>query len=174
MPVHHFKSLGFSSDEAFSYLWANLRLAVILVNENRQIIAVNPEFSSLLGYSEAELEGKQYDTITAPTDLVYDKTMFSKVLHGELSGYVMVKNYISKYGQIIPLKCNVSCIRSENKKFLFFSQLVDTTKLLDSHPIPVKPILPEMSWKNWLYDHSWKLLVGIIAIISILWTKSVE
>ena len=86
------------------------------------MVLVNAAWTTLLGYSKAELEGKHFREITHPADLNGDISEVSRLISDPTTdGYTMVKRYISKRGEIVWVELHVFAIRAEAGSLECFS-----------------------------------------------------
>jgi PAS domain S-box-containing protein len=62
---------------------------------------VNPRFCEITGYSEAELLGRHFQTITHQEDMPTNLDLYRRLQAGEFPSYHMEKRYIRPDGQIV-------------------------------------------------------------------------
>lgn len=176
MPLNLLKPLGLSSDEAFLFLWKNMKIGACIVGENREILAVNPHFCHLLDYSESELTTKKFDDILLPLDLYYDLKMIEKIKSKDIEEYEMYQTYVTKTQNLTKLQLTVLPLKNKDGNLLYFySQIAEyNDQKYESLPVPVQIKEQELTWKKWLYEHSWKIILILIGFIGWVWQKSVE
>ncbi|HXB51725.1 MAG TPA: PAS domain S-box protein, partial [Rhizomicrobium sp.] len=73
-------------------------------------LRVNAALCQIVGYSEAELLGMDFQSITHPDDLGHDQEMMRAMLAGE-GGRQFEKRYIHKSGKVIIVQLSVSLVR---------------------------------------------------------------
>ena len=68
----------------YESLFRNIPSAVVTLDENHRIMAINPSFEKLFGYSINEIKGKDLDTIISDEDHISEaKSYTNKALSGE-------------------------------------------------------------------------------------------
>lgn len=176
MPLNFLRPLGLSSEDAFLFLWKNMKVGACIVGYNREILAINPHFCSLLEYSESELLTKKFDDILLPLDLYHDLNMTQKMKTKDIESYEMYQTYVTKTQNLTKLHLTVTPLhKKEGGIVYFFSQIAEYSEdKYEPSPVPVQIKPTELTWKNWLYEHSWKVILVILGFISWAWQKSVE
>ena len=176
MPLNFLKQAGLTAEEAFVFLWNNVKVGACLIGEKREFLAVNNHFCKLLEYSESELLSKKFDDILLPLDLFHDIKMMDKLRSGDHNTYEMYQTYVTKTQNLTKLQLTVCPLKSKEGKILYFlSQIAEyKDEKFEMSPIPVQVQNKEISWKMWLYEHAWKIILGICALIGILFQKSVD
>jgi len=118
--------------QAFTYA----PIGMALVSLTGQWMKVNHSLCNLLGYSEEELLQQTFQVLTHPDDLETDLLQMQQLLANEILTYSMEKRYFHKKGYIIWALLNVSVVRDDAGKPLYFvSQVKDITesrKLLET------------------------------------------
>jgi diguanylate cyclase (GGDEF)-like protein/PAS domain S-box-containing protein len=116
------------SQERFRSCFEHASIGVALVRPDGRWLAVNPSLCRILGYDEHELLSCDFQSITHPDDLEGDMTLVRQVLAGAISEYQLEKRYFHKSGKLVWALLNVSLVRGENGKPLYFiSQIQDIT-----------------------------------------------
>lgn len=176
MPLNLLKQIGLTSDDAFTFLWRNIKVGVCLINEKREFLAVNPYFCHLLEYSESELLSKKFDDILLPLDLFHDIKMMEKLKTKQFEEYEMYQTYVTKTQNLTRLQLKVLPLSDKEGRLLFFFSQISSydDEKYEMPPVPVQVKPPEMTWKSWLYEHGWKIIVAICTIIGILWKNAVD
>ncbi|MEM9817644.1 MAG: PAS domain S-box protein [Cyanobacteria bacterium P01_D01_bin.6] len=78
------------------------------------LLAVNPQFCKMLGYTAAELVGMSVAEVSHPEDQV--ASSFPRLLAGEISHFSQEKRYIRKDGTIIWVQTTVALQHGSNNK----------------------------------------------------------
>ncbi len=100
-----------------------------IVGLDGRFIDVNDVLTKILGYSQAELRRRDFQSITHPDDLGADLDQVNRLLSGEGRSYEMEKRYIHKDGRTIWAQLNVGLIRGPDGLPLYFvSQIHDITE----------------------------------------------
>lgn len=84
-----------------------------------RLILVNAAYSKMLGYSESELAGMSFYSITHPGDIPQNKAGIDAVVSGEKDSFRMEKRYIRKDGRIIWVDMSTASVRGEMGKPLY-------------------------------------------------------
>jgi len=100
-----------------------------IVGLDGRFVDVNETLTRILGYSEAELQRRDFQSITHPDDLDADLEHVNRLLSGQGNSYEMEKRYIHKDGRTIWAQLNVGLIRGPDGRPLYFlSQIHDVTE----------------------------------------------
>ncbi len=76
-----------------------------------RFLEANPVFTSLVGYSLAELQTLDRTDLTHPDDLAASFDLLTQLIAGQIASFIVEKRYIRADGQIIWVRNNVSPIR---------------------------------------------------------------
>ncbi len=92
-----------------------------------KFIKVNNAYALLTGYSVSELEGKTFQSITHPDDLIGDQEMVNELMNVNRTrlSYTMIKRYITKHGKSVWVQLWVRVIRDEKGNALCFYAQAD-------------------------------------------------
>ena len=92
---------------------------------------VNEALCDLLGYKESELLKLTFQDITHPEDIDNLADLKNKLIREENKAIQIEKRYVKKNGNIIYTLLNVSLVRDEyNKPLYFLSQIQDITHII--------------------------------------------
>ncbi len=89
------------SEERFRSTFENAGVGIALCDVKGNFLHVNPSFSRIVGYSDAELAGQSYQAITHPDDLMIDAEQIQQLLRKERSGYSVEKRFVRNGGSDI-------------------------------------------------------------------------
>jgi PAS domain S-box-containing protein len=118
------------SEERFRRAFDDAPIGMALVNPQGRFLKANRALCAMLGFSEAELIEKDFQSITYPDDLEKDLALLREVLAGKILSYQMEKRYFDKKREIIFVRLNVSLIREPNGDPRYFvSQVENITEL---------------------------------------------
>jgi PAS domain S-box-containing protein len=99
------------SEQRFAAIYKHAGLGITLTDPEWRIVALNPAFERMTGYTEAELIGASVADISHPGELTQSLVHLRRAANGELSGYVLEKRYIRKDRRAIWTKLTVTPIR---------------------------------------------------------------
>ncbi len=98
----------------------NSPIAIVLIALTGRFIEANPAAVKLWGYSETELKRITFNKITHPEDILSDAAQIKRLLKGKINAYNVDKRYIRKDKRIIYARVNISLIRDDKKRPLYF------------------------------------------------------
>ncbi len=124
---HRDKTLNDSS-ERFRSAFDYAAIGMALVSSEGRWLQVNRSLCQILGYTETELRGSDFLTITHPDDLPTALSNISQLLKGKVPTSQMEKRYIHKLGHEVWVHWSVSLARDSytNAVHLIF-QIQDIT-----------------------------------------------
>lgn len=100
-----------------------------IVSLEGKFISSNPALSQILGYSEDELVGMSFDSITYSDDLEEDIRSRNQFLKGPVSTFKRKKRYIHKDGHNLWIQIDVTLIRNKKGDPNYFAvQFQDISK----------------------------------------------
>jgi len=118
-----------TSEARFRSAFDDAAVGMALVLPDETFLRLNRAYCDLVGYTEAELQGKSRRTITHPDDVAADAARFKQLLSGAIDHYQMEKRYIHKRGHVLWTLLNVSLVRDANGRPLYtVSQVQDITE----------------------------------------------
>ncbi len=101
-----------ASEELFRHIFERTPLGFAHVGMDGSLLRVNQKFCEIVGYSEAELLTKTFQSITEPADLAADLAAVAQLVNGEITEYTLEKRYIHKQGHSVWVSLTVVLIRS--------------------------------------------------------------
>lgn len=101
-------------------------------------LEINNKFCSLLGYTQEEMRGRNFQSITHPDDLENDLKNVKKIENGNITEYSMEKRYFTKEGKTIWVNLNVTPLLDQNKKQLSAISIVEDITLRKQNEALVK------------------------------------
>lgn len=114
------------SEERFRRAFDYAAIGMALVAPDGRWLKVNRIVTKITGYSEEELLGMDFQTITHPDDLACDLDLMQRLLKGEIEAYQIEKRYVHKNGHPVWIQLNVSPVYSaDNGIYYLVSQLQD-------------------------------------------------
>ena len=79
-----------------------------------RFLRVNTALCQLIGYSEAELLAKNFQSVTHPDDVGQNQAVMQALLAGEVGNSQFEKRYIHRSGKIVIVLLSVSLVRDAN------------------------------------------------------------
>jgi PAS domain S-box-containing protein len=117
------------SDERFRSAFDHAAIGMALVASDTRPLKVNHSLCELLGYSEQELLGATFQSLTHPDDLDSSIAHVRRVLAGEAQAFQMEKRYIHKRGHPVWVILSASLLRDGDGRPLYLiSQVQDITE----------------------------------------------
>lgn len=151
--------------EQFNTFWDECPIGLLFVRVDGTIAKANRAMPYIVGYSEAELTGRTWMSITHPDDLSPDMASTQTLLSGETDSYRMIKRYITKFGTVVWVIITVVIIKKNesNLGFLVFIEDVQrnmniTPELVDNRVV----FRTKMSVKDFFMDN-WKTIIPWVA-----------
>lgn len=108
------------SEEQFRTAFENSSIGMALVAIDGSFLRVNKSLCGIVGYTPAELLKMTFIDITHQDDLTDDIKQGNLILNGELPFSEIKKRYIHKNGEPIWVQVNLSMVRNDDLKPLYF------------------------------------------------------
>ncbi|WP_139793878.1 ATP-binding protein [Reichenbachiella faecimaris] len=116
------------SEKRFKTIYDYANVGICVCDRKGMILMVNRALQELLEYTEAELIGETFYSISDSGDLDemdLDIRQYEKIVVGEIDHYVIEKKNTTKSGKEIIINKTVSTVRDENEKVRFTVMIVD-------------------------------------------------
>lgn len=113
------------SEERFRRIFESAAVGISRVTPDGRFIQVNGRFQRLLGYSEAELVGKNFRDVTHPEDLAENERLFSRILRGEQEECSLEKRYLRRDGGVVWGVLHFSLVRDAKGEPLYGVAVVE-------------------------------------------------
>lgn len=121
------------SETLFRSVFEYAAIGMAVVSLDGEWLKVNEEICTLLGYTKDELSQKTFQELTYPADLGGDIEFVNRAKAGELDSYRIEKRYIHKNGSIVWGNLNVSVVKDQAGKPIYFvSQIENITDRIES------------------------------------------
>ena len=98
-------------EEQFRQVFEEASVGMIILDEQRHCIQVNRAFCNIVGYIEAELIGRSYESFMHPNDLQASMVLTNEVYEGKRTSYRLEERYIRKDGQVMWVAVNTTAYR---------------------------------------------------------------
>ena len=116
------------SEERFRSAFDYAAIGMALVSPEGKWLQVNHSLCEIVGYSEQELLGMNWESITHPDDLSSVRTHVEQLLAGKLPTYQTEKRYLHKNGSEVWIFLSLSLTRDpETKSTRLIFQIQDIT-----------------------------------------------
>ncbi|MBC8004333.1 MAG: PAS domain S-box protein [Verrucomicrobia bacterium] len=116
------------SEYKFRSLFENSSVGITITTIDGFIVA-NKAFTEMLGYSDKELQHKNWREISYPDDIQKNNDVLDLLIKGESSSARFEKRYIHKNGNIIWADINITLQRDNNDKPSYYiTSINDITK----------------------------------------------
>lgn len=100
-----------ASAAQFATIFAQSAIGIILADLDRHLLACNPAYERLVGYSEAELRQGVFPLAIHPDDAARDMALFRELAAGRRESYALEKRYIHRDGRIVQGRLIASLVR---------------------------------------------------------------
>ncbi|HSK99466.1 MAG TPA: PAS domain S-box protein [Rubrobacteraceae bacterium] len=116
------------SEERFRAAFGSAAIGMSLTATDGRYLQVNPRMCEITGYSEAELVGTDFRSITHPDDLERDLDGLHRLLSGEIRYYYSEKRYVHRTGHPVWVLLSSSVVHDPGGEPLYFvTQVQDVT-----------------------------------------------
>lgn len=112
-------------EEKFRTIFEKSPVGIVLSTPQNTMASVNPMFLSMLGYSESELIGQSYRTITYPEDISANEAQIKRLTEGKIPYFSMQKRYLHKEGTVVWANLIVTGVYAENGDLLSLLAIVE-------------------------------------------------
>ena len=115
--------------ERLRQIFEHAPLGMAMSTLEGKFIQVNPAFGKLLGYTEAELLGRQTAEVCHPDDLAVQHKLINRLQRGEIAAVQLEKRYLNKKQQTIYTLVQTSLIReADGAAPRLIEQVIDVTE----------------------------------------------
>lgn len=102
------------SEARFRTVFEKSGIGILLIDLKGQILEANPVFQDMLGYNQAELNARTFDTLTHPADHSDSEILFQKLLAGKIDAFQVERRCNHKTGKDVWVLQTVSLVSDEN------------------------------------------------------------
>ncbi len=100
-------------------------VGIVVLDPDGRLVEVNESFSTVTGYTREELVGRTLDELTHPEDRVVGADLAARVFRGELRRYRVVKLYVTKDGDHVPVAVTATMVRDPAGRPLYGLAIVE-------------------------------------------------
>ena len=108
------------SEERFRSAFDDAAIGMALVSLEGNFFKVNQSLCELTGYQQQELLSLTVEKLTHPEDFKIDLNCAKQLVAGEIRTYQIEKRYLQKNGEFFWIELNVSLVRNERQRPLYF------------------------------------------------------
>jgi PAS domain S-box-containing protein len=120
------------SEARFRQAFEHAATGMVLAGLDGRFLKANRAMCDIMGYSEQELQAKDFSAITHPDDLEMSRNVLKDLLSGERDHYRLDKRYIRKDQRVVWAHVSVACVRdSQGAPLHFVAQIVDITRRVE-------------------------------------------
>lgn len=98
----------------FEAAFVNAPIGMALVSPEGACLRSNAAFQRILGYTEGELDGVQFQSITHPDDLPGDLELLGRLKAGEIETFQRDKRYLQRDGAPVWVQLSVTPVRERD------------------------------------------------------------
>lgn len=113
------------SELRFRALFEASPIGIVFAEPDGRFVKANPALCDMLGYSEEELCGRDFLSITHPEDLTANRMLASRALAGEIPGYRLEKRYLRKNGEDVWGALVTTLIRDQEGEPAYWLAMVE-------------------------------------------------
>jgi len=88
--------LLYENEEKFRGAFENVSAGMAIVSLDGILLKVNTTLCKMLGYNREQIEGKKFQSLTHPDDIIADEENVQKILTGQITHYQIEKRYLHK------------------------------------------------------------------------------
>ena len=111
------------SEERWRLVFENSAVGVTLADFDTRLLAANPVFQKMVGYTEAELKQLNFLDITVEEDRDSNRMLLQDLIHGKWRQFQIEKRYLRKDGGIIWARVSVSVVARTDRSSGFLLAL---------------------------------------------------
>jgi PAS domain S-box-containing protein len=113
----------------FEAAFVNAPIGMALVSPEGACLRSNAAFQRILGYTEGELDGVQFQSITHPDDLPGDLELLGRLKAGEIETFQRDKRYLQRDGAPVWVQLSVTLVRErDGSPRHYVAQVIDLSE----------------------------------------------
>lgn len=113
------------AEERFRTVFEEGPVGIVVLAPGGGVLESNASFSALTGYEHDELVGMTLDQLTVPADRDTDSHLAGAVRSGELRRYRVIKRFVTKDGQTVPVAVTATMVRDPGGRPLYELAIVE-------------------------------------------------
>lgn len=115
------------SEEQLRFAFEYTAVGMARVGLDGKFQLINKAFTTILGYTLADILNKEFSIITHPEDQHIGERELKKMVSGEVPSATFEKRYLHKNGTVVWVSLVSSLIKSENSASFLITQITDIT-----------------------------------------------
>ncbi len=100
------------SEERFRGMFIAAATGIAISTPQGRFLSANEAYCEMLGYTEEELQARDFASLTHPDDLTLNLEMRDDLLAGRRESFVIEKRYLPKSGGILWIRASISATRT--------------------------------------------------------------
>lgn len=104
------------SEKRFRLIFENVAIGIVVADVAGHLLATNPAFRQMLGYSQNDLCGMHFRDVTHPESMAVEEVLYQEMVAALRDFYQLEKLYIRKDGQLTWGHLAVSLVRDAEGK----------------------------------------------------------
>jgi len=118
--------------ERFRAIFEHGLFAMGVADEEGRLLQCNPAFENLMGYTQEELLRLTFMDLTLPEDVPASKSLFRRLVGGEIDHFEVEKRYLRKDGSLLWCHTGVAAVRDASGRLLrTISTIADITQRVE-------------------------------------------
>ena len=113
------------SEERFHATFEQAAVGMAHIDADGRFIRLNQKYCDILGYTQEEIAGKTFLSLTHPDDARESVENFNKLIGGKVNSYSFKKRYIRKDGSPVWVKATVSAVRNADASIKYVIDVVE-------------------------------------------------
>ncbi len=117
-----------ASEQRFRHLFMAAVTGIAIADMRGNFLQANPAFCNLLGYTEEELQTRDFFSLTHPDDLTASRVLYRQLVAGEIDHFVIEKRFLPKDGRLVWACVSVSLTMGEGDVTHLLALVEDITQ----------------------------------------------
>jgi PAS domain S-box-containing protein len=113
------------SEERFHATFEQAAVGMAHIDADGRFIRLNQKYCDILGYTQEEIAGKTFLSLTHPDDAQISEKYFNELKLGKTNSYSFEKRYIRKDGSPVWANATVSAVRKEDGSIKYIIAVIE-------------------------------------------------
>jgi PAS domain S-box-containing protein len=137
------------SEGRFHSMFTAAATGIAISTPDGHFLQANAAYCGMLGYSEQELQTRDFASLTYPDDLAHNLKLRDEMLAGLRESFVMEKRYLRKNGDIVWASTSISALRAPGKEI---SKLIVVAENITGRKLAEEALLKQQTELQALFD----------------------